>query len=829
MPTALDRTSSSVPAAPVIHLLPNAHLDPVWLWDWREGLNEGLRTVRAMLDLMDEFSELTFVRGEAAIYRHIQQTCSTTWLRLRKRIEEGRWDVVGGTLIQPDSNLSSTATLCRNFDLSLRYFKDELGVRPRIAWQADSFGHTPGWPNILRAFGMEGFAFTRPQENQIVEKSPAFWWACDHADKLLCYRPHWEWYGCERANLPEALDITFNRALGGQLQNVGILFGLGDHGGGPSRRHVHDVEAWRAAHPEVEVRFSTLTKFFADLHAEIAAKRSLSIPTVRGELGYCLRGCYSAMQRFKSVFRHAEAQVHRADVTASLLGQHPSPSPNLAEAWDAVIFNSFHDILPGSSIERAMEEQSEWTAMATHKARAEEFAALNRLAVRVNSTVTPPARADFPEQVPILIWNPLPRPFSGPVELEAALDYRPIWDYLGRPDEVPFSIRDEQGDVLASQEIATEHHAIRELAWRKRVITHLEIPAFGWRVLRMGLETERRPVAPTRAKSNVRSRSATSIENQCWAVKVSPAKRLSITRDGSAFFDGPLQLLVVEDPWGSWGGMKEEPDSWKLDRIRERWKITNSHVLESGPEQARLWTRWEGKKSWIEMTFDVYSGTPILDVRCRLLWNERSARLQLSLPSTGSAVCDMAGGQAVRTERGQVPVGRWFVRQDRNGRSVGVASDVLSDADFLPSETRLTLARATRFADDVPTSATEAPWRPAGDCGELKCRIAFFGDDCSPDDVGDFLTQPPRALPISSQPGDLPATGSLGSILPASARIITADRNADGTVTLLIQNRSASIEDIRFAPPHSRAKKLGRLGPQELRHFIINPNLLPLP
>ena len=97
------------------HLIANAHLDPVWLWDWREGLNEGLITCRTISGLMDEYPELTFIRGEAASYRHIETTGLHTFSRIRQQDEAGRWDVVGGTWIQPDTNLTGTETLCRHF------------------------------------------------------------------------------------------------------------------------------------------------------------------------------------------------------------------------------------------------------------------------------------------------------------------------------------------------------------------------------------------------------------------------------------------------------------------------------------------------------------------------------------------------------------------------------------------------------------------------------------------------------------------------------------------------------------------------------------------
>ena len=138
----------------VLHILPNAHIDPVWLWDAREGLDQGIRTFRSVLDLMDEFPELTFLRGEAALYAHLEETDPEAFGRVRQRIREGRWEVVGGTWIQPDTNLPSARTLRKQFEVGLDYFQSHLGVRPRVAWQADAFGHAAGLPDIMADAGM---------------------------------------------------------------------------------------------------------------------------------------------------------------------------------------------------------------------------------------------------------------------------------------------------------------------------------------------------------------------------------------------------------------------------------------------------------------------------------------------------------------------------------------------------------------------------------------------------------------------------------------------------------------------------------------------------
>jgi hypothetical protein len=172
-------TSTNLDFAPIMpryifHLIANAHLDPVWLWDWREGMTEGLTTVRTILDLMDERPEMTFIRGEAAIYRHIEKRDPETFERIRRQVEAGRWDVVGGTHIQPDTNLPATETLARQFLSAQTYFRSRFGRVPRIAWAADSFGHSAGLPEILTQAGMTGFAFTRPEKRDLTLKNPAF-------------------------------------------------------------------------------------------------------------------------------------------------------------------------------------------------------------------------------------------------------------------------------------------------------------------------------------------------------------------------------------------------------------------------------------------------------------------------------------------------------------------------------------------------------------------------------------------------------------------------------------------------------------------------------
>jgi alpha-mannosidase len=797
----------------VLHLLPNAHLDPVWLWDWREGLNEAEATVSTVLDLMDEFSSLTFNRGEALIYRHLQKSRPDLFQRILKRVAEGRWDVVGGTYVQPDANLSATETLCRQFEEGLSYFEGELGVRPRVAWQPDSFGHPGGWPQILEAFGMEGFLFTRPLRPLFPMEEAAFWWNPVRQDtRMLCYRPHWRSYCNNRDNLGGVLDMSREEGLRHPLRHVAALMGLGNHGGGPTRRHIHDAARWAANHPGVEVRFSTLHGFFRCLRSEPSVRLPGGIPAVREEFGYCLRGCYSTVQKFKAEFRHAEAELVMAESTKSFLSPVTGAcSGEFDDTWRRFLFNSFHDILPGSSIERAMEEQARETAGLRHAVSVSLFHTLNALARRINTCVPKPKDPDAPAETPFLVWNPLPVPFRGQVEIEASLDYRPYFDRAG--EQVSFAVRNSAGRRLPFQEIATEHHCMPEIPWRKRALVPVNLPPFGWRILRLGLDTTAAQVRPLRVNSR------RSISNGAW--EVSAARGLAVRRKGRAFFaPGRLRVLRVEDSWGSWGGMKEESAAWQLDHVLEEWPISEVRVLESGPERAVLWTRWQGTNSWLDLTFLISRGDRCLTVRGRMLWNERSARLQLVIPARGEAVCDVAGGTAVRRARGQVPVGRWFCRVNDNGQRIGVATDVLGDADFLPRETRLTLARASRYGDDVRMAGTEDRWRPASDCGELKFELRFFSRGISPDQVVREMLHPPVVLPVAASPGDLPSHGSAGSLEPRSVILLSAQMLSDQALQLRVQNRGS-----RSARPvlHFDGKRhaLGVLRAGQIRTFSL--------
>ncbi len=817
-------TTSIFPNMPryTFHLIANAHLDPVWLWDWREGMTEGLTTVRTILDLMDERPEMTFIRGEAALYRHIEERDPKTFERIRRQIDAGRWDVVGGTHIQPDTNLPATETLARQFLSAQAYFRSRFGTAPRIAWAADSFGHSAGLPEILTQAGMTGFAFTRPEKRELALKNPAFWWEGSGGSRILAYRPTAGWYGSDRDEIPRRLDAYLEAAAGFPMRNIGCFYGVGNHGGGPTRRHLDDIARWAAQHPEVEVVHSGLHRLFAALAREEQRFPGGSYPTHRGELNFCLRGCYASVARFKFPYRRAEAELVRAEMTDAIVAArfHRKPA-NLAAAWEPVLFNSFHDILPGSSIERAYDDQLAWLGVARHGAQRAEFDALDALTAQVDSSVPRP-RSDQPSRVPFLVWNPHPHVYEGPIELETALDYRPIAAYRDKPEQVPVELIGPRGERIPFQGIETENYFVPQNAWRKRVVFRAKLPPAGWSIFQIGLAEKASP-ARTALAARASAQSPGTIRNGTYLIAAAKGdKSLQIFHRGRPLFQGAgLSVLSVDDPWGSWGGIAEEKESLDLSTVRETWKIAGVELLERGPERASLWVRFVGIRSRLDLTFSLARERPAIDVQARVFWNERGRRLKLAFPvgEHARARFEVPGGIADRGPAGEVPGGRWVAV----GSRFGFASDALYGFDFKGGVLRATVVRASLYAADALTGPGVQTRRPVTDAGELTFRFLLTHNPALLPRLARELEQPIVVQMTSPHPGALPRSGSLFALEPSHVQL-TALKPADkgrGWIVRIQETagRAAQIRGHWLGHP----VRFGPIGPWGLRTFRIAP------
>jgi alpha-mannosidase len=440
-----------------------------------------------------------------------------------------------------------------------------------------------------------------------------------------------------------------------------------------------------------------------------------------------------------------------------------------------VLFNSFHDILPGSSIERAYDEQREWLGGAIHTARAIESTALNALTARIDTSV-PAAKGDHPGPAVMVVFNPHPHTYRGAIELEATLDYRPIWSYNNRADELPVEVRGADRQPMPHQLIATEHSCMPMLPWRKRVVLPVTLPPLGWSVFEMQwVEGARRPKSP----SPVCAR-GTMITNGVYAVSARlGAEGVRILRGGRPVFGtAGLHAITVDDPWGSWGDMQEQPEFMNLSDVRHQWSVTQVETLERGPERATLWVRLEGGASRLDLSFSLCRQRAAVDVSARLFWNERSARLKLVMPVKATdADYEVPGGTVRRGDLGEVPGGRWVRARSAD---FGFASDAVYAFDLKGGALRATLVRATRYANDVKTDPETVPWLPATDVGEHRFKFVLASGDKELQRLAAELEMPPVVVTAATHTGDLPRAGSLAALTPETFRLLAIKPTNDG-------------------------------------------------
>ena len=138
-----------------LHLICNAHLDPVWQWDWNEGATAALATFYSAVDIAEEY-DYVFCHNEALLYEFVEQYDPKLFERIRGLVKAGKWHIMGGWYIQPDCNIPSGEGFVRQIETGLRYFKEKFGVRPSVAVNFDSFGHTQGLVQILNKCGYNG-------------------------------------------------------------------------------------------------------------------------------------------------------------------------------------------------------------------------------------------------------------------------------------------------------------------------------------------------------------------------------------------------------------------------------------------------------------------------------------------------------------------------------------------------------------------------------------------------------------------------------------------------------------------------------------------------
>lgn len=630
----------TTPSMLTLHMIGNAHLDPAWMWTWDEGMEAFLATCRSALERMEENGDFIFTCSSAAHYAWVERVEPDLFEAIRRRVAEGRWCIVGGWWTQADCNIPSGEGFVRQALLGQRYFLRRFGRRALTGYSPDAFGHNGGLPQLLAKSGMSGYIFCRPDPTELTLPSPLIRWYSPDGSSVLAYRVPFH-YNMYESSVPKKVDdiaTAFrdgsNLAAGdvplSHFSHVwGIFYGVGNHGGGPTREHIAQiVSIGNDAKNTADTSSSPLRMIFSDPDTFLADitehSEEFPLPEWRHDLQLNAPGCYSAHSLIKQLNRRSEHELPAAEkfatLASTLLGD-PFPLDDLRRAWERVCFNHFHDILCGVAIREALDDAvatyGEALAVATDVSRisrARIARAIDTRGAGQTLIVFNPHAWDIEEYVTFELWHDIDKSlWSEPVDLR---------------------ITDDDGNEVATQGGYTSGKIGRD---RVAFTFQAQLPAYGWRCWRVHYGEASTITASNDARaddtttaSNVARADDTTLENEFLRIEFSPESgaitRLYDKRIGSDILtEGSALPMAIADSTDTWGHGVE-----KFDQILGDFGDAEVRLVESGPTHATIRVKNRWRSSWVQQDFRLYHNSDVVHVRAKIFWAEEQVMLKLN-------------------------------------------------------------------------------------------------------------------------------------------------------------------------------------------------------
>jgi alpha-mannosidase len=338
----------------------HAHIDVAWLWTLGQTRRKAGRTFHNVLRLMEQFPDYHFTQSQPQLYDYVRQDYPELLEAIKKRVAEGRWEPIGGMWVEADCNLSGAESLARQFLLGRSFFREHFGpdADSPVLWLPDVFGYAWALPQLIKQAGLDYFMTIKIGWNQY-NRLPydSFWWQGLDGSRVLVHfsttpdlGPWVSTYNA-MATPEQALGTWANFQQKEFQQQLLMIFGHGDGGGGPTREMLENIREMAAFPATPRMRQAHVGDFFRELEATSGDR----LPTWNGELYLELhRGTYTTQGRNKRANRKSEFLLHDAEFLATLASlldpSYAYPAARLRKAWELVCLNQFHDIIPGSSI-----------------------------------------------------------------------------------------------------------------------------------------------------------------------------------------------------------------------------------------------------------------------------------------------------------------------------------------------------------------------------------------------------------------------------------------------------------------------------------------------
>jgi alpha-mannosidase len=590
-----------------VKIVGNAHIDMAWLWPWTETVEVVRDTFGTALQLMREYPDFTYAQSSVQDYAWLRDKYPAEFQQIQQRVKEGRWELVGGMWVEPDLNMPDGESLVRQLLVGTRFFQKEFGKSTDVGWNPDTFGYNWQLPQIYKRSGFDSFVTQKMSWNETnLFPYKLFWWQAPDGSKVLTYFPHGYGSGINPVALSQ--DVA-DYVPADHFPEIMHLYGVGDHGGGPTRQMLDEavrLEQPSAIFPKLE--FGTARGFFDDMEKKINSG-DLKPPTWADELYLEYhRGCYTTQSETKKQIRRNEEQLQNAEKFASLdyLDTHAYPNGRFEDIWKKVLFDMFHDIMPGSGIAVNYVDALENLNNANLESGKILNGALGDLASRVDTQGAGEA---------IVVFNPLSWERTGPVTVEV---HTP-------PAGQQLQVRDSAGQSLLAQVIASDPATERTTL----EVMVKSVPPVGYETIHVVSAAAPRAAA-TSLKIN-----GTDIENEFFRVKIDQQtgcvtslvnkadNKESVAPGGCGNL---LQTFVDRPP---------QQDAWEIKFDEQSWDLKQPEevkLVENGPERAVVRIKNKFQNSTFSRDVVIRVGSPRIDVDTTVDWHENHILLKVGFP-----------------------------------------------------------------------------------------------------------------------------------------------------------------------------------------------------
>jgi len=694
-----------------ITLVGHAHIDMNWLWDTAETVKVTHDTFRQALAFMDEFPQFCFSQSQSSTYEFIERTDPAMFKRVQQRVKEGRWEPLGGMVDEGDTNLSGGEAIARSLLLGQRYFLSKLGRAATVGWLPDNFGHVAQLPQMMNLAGMTSY-----YGHRCMPKQGPFVWEGIDGSRVLCFIT--ETYN--GVVLPSTMQLP--RKLNPKTGKAMWVYGVGDHGGGPTRADILNAIDFNELPGTPTLTFGTAGAFYKDLWSD--AKK---FEVFKGEKQFIFEGCYTSIARVKEGSRRGENILYTAELLAALASLRGSshgytyPAAAFDDAWHAICFNQFHDILCGSAVHESNRESIALYDRANEQAGEALYSAMRTLAAAVPT--------EQHRGQPVVVFNPHPCKRSDIVEAEVftysttptlgAETWGRGGPVEGRMGKVHTTLRDaNQGPHLtlcmtdaAGKPVDAQVVASKSFPGGQRLKVRFladNMPAGGVKTFYVDSLA-----APAKPKRNIRIDGMT-LDTDFLTVVVNPA-----TGHVTSIFDKTAnrELVAPGQPANVLKYYMEKPhgmtawDIGPIDSVQTIDSVDDIRVVENGPVRATVEIWRTHSRSRFVQRVHVYRDLPRVEFGLDAYWFEQGhpktgvPMLRVSFPlnvTEGRFLCDTPFAAVERPTTGrEVPAQKWVDLADSTG-----GATLLSDTKFGfrcdKNNVEMTLLRASYDPDPFP-------------------------------------------------------------------------------------------------------------------------------